>query len=56
MSTQYRRGLVGELEASRVIRSTGVRDAFLQVPREVFLPAVADEHGIAAVYRDEAYP
>jgi protein-L-isoaspartate(D-aspartate) O-methyltransferase len=56
MSKQYRRGLVRQLEGTRVIRSTRVRDAFLQVPREVFLPAVADELGIAAVYRDEAFP
>src|SRR5712691_9793899 len=56
MSKRYRQGLVRQLEASRVVRTTHVRDAFLQVPREVFLPGVADEQGIAAVYRDEAYP
>ncbi len=56
MSKRYRHGLVRQLEVARVIRSAAVRDAFLKVPREVFLPGVADEHGIATVYRDEAYP
>ncbi len=28
----------------------------METPRETFIPTVADEHGIAAVYRDEAYP
>ena len=31
-----------------------MRDAFLRVPRELFVPAFAAEHGLDAVYRDEA--
>ena len=56
MSRRYREALVRRLEASGAIRSTAVRDAFLAIPRETFIPAVADERGIAAVYRDESYP
>ena len=33
-----------------------MRVAFLEVPREHFIPEVAERLGIAAVYRDEAYP
>jgi protein-L-isoaspartate(D-aspartate) O-methyltransferase len=56
MSRRYRQALVKQLEANHVIHSPTVRDAFLHVPREAFLPGVANELGIAAVYRDEAYP
>jgi protein-L-isoaspartate(D-aspartate) O-methyltransferase len=56
MSQRHRQSLVRHLEAKRAIRSTAVRDAFLEVPREVFVPSVTDELGIAAVYRDAAYP
>src|SRR5436190_17433440 len=56
MSRRHRQRLVSQLRTSAAIRSTAVRDAFLQVPREIFIPSVADEQGIAAVYRDEAYP
>jgi protein-L-isoaspartate(D-aspartate) O-methyltransferase len=55
MSKRYRQGLVRRLEASGAIRSAAVRDAFLRLPREIFVPSVANELGIAAVYRDEAY-
>jgi protein-L-isoaspartate(D-aspartate) O-methyltransferase len=47
---------VRQLESTAAIRSSVVREAFLQVPRELFVPDVAKRLGIAAVYRDEAYP
>jgi protein-L-isoaspartate(D-aspartate) O-methyltransferase len=54
---QRRRALlVRQLEAASAIRSATVRDAFLQIPREIFIRDVAERLGIAAVYRDEAYP
>jgi protein-L-isoaspartate(D-aspartate) O-methyltransferase len=56
MSRRHRQSLVRHLEANRAIRSAAVRDAFLQVPREAFVPSVAKQIGIAAAYRDEAYP
>jgi protein-L-isoaspartate(D-aspartate) O-methyltransferase len=56
MSKRYRQALVRQLERDGLIRSAPVRDAFLRVPRESFIQEVADEQGIAAVYRDEAYP
>ncbi len=55
-SAEQRRLLVDKLEAASVIRSDAVREAFLTVPREVFIPVVAQERGIAAAYEDEAYP
>lgn len=56
MSMRRRLQLVRELESTAAIRSRAVRGAFLRVPREVFIPDVADRLGIPAVYRDEAYP
>ncbi len=55
-SVRLRRRLVGNLEDASAIRSGAVREAFLAVPRELFIPEVASERGIAAVYEDEAYP
>jgi protein-L-isoaspartate(D-aspartate) O-methyltransferase len=37
-----------------LIRSSAVRDAFLEVPREFFVPEFAEREGLAAVYRDES--
>jgi protein-L-isoaspartate(D-aspartate) O-methyltransferase len=55
-STKLRRQLVGELERRELIRSERVRDAFLAVPRELFVPGFAAREGLEAVYRDEAIP
>jgi protein-L-isoaspartate(D-aspartate) O-methyltransferase len=49
---QLRRALVAELERCGAIRSTAVRNAFLRVPRELFVP----EKTIEEVYRNEAIP
>ena len=56
MSKQRRQQLVRQLESASAIRSPAVRQAFLEVPRESFIPDVAERLGVAAVYRDEAYP
>jgi protein-L-isoaspartate(D-aspartate) O-methyltransferase len=45
----HRRQLVHEL----AISDPRVRDAFLAVPRELFVPSFHAEHGLAAVYRDD---
>jgi protein-L-isoaspartate(D-aspartate) O-methyltransferase len=55
-SRRLRRGLVAELEQRRCIVSAPVRDAFLNVPREPFLPEFTAAEGLAAVYRDVAVP
>jgi len=52
-SGKLRRQLVRALEDEGWIRSGPVRDAFLAVPREVFVPEFEEEHGLAAVYRNE---
>jgi protein-L-isoaspartate(D-aspartate) O-methyltransferase len=54
-ASRLRRGLVAILEERRCIVSERVRDAFLAVPRELFLPDIASREGVAAVYRDEAF-
>jgi protein-L-isoaspartate(D-aspartate) O-methyltransferase len=53
-SVRLRRELVRTLQRRGVIRSTRVRDAFLDVPRELFVPEFAQREGLEAVYRDEA--
>jgi protein-L-isoaspartate(D-aspartate) O-methyltransferase len=55
-STKLRARLVAELERQKLIRSARVRDAFLDVPRELFVPVFAAREGVEAVYRDEAIP
>jgi protein-L-isoaspartate(D-aspartate) O-methyltransferase len=55
-SRRFRRRLVSELESRRCIVSKPVREAFLAVPREAFLPAFAAAEGLEAVYRDVAVP
>ena len=53
-SAGLRRALVEQLELGGQIRTPAVRDAFLAVPREYFLPAVAASDGLEAVYRNDA--
>jgi protein-L-isoaspartate(D-aspartate) O-methyltransferase len=53
-SAELRRRLVAELERRRLIQSDRVREAFLAVPREPFVPDFAAREGLEAVYRDEA--
>jgi protein-L-isoaspartate(D-aspartate) O-methyltransferase len=53
-SRRLRTQLVIDLERRRLIRSARVGEAFLAVPRELFVPEFAAREGLAAVYRDEA--
>jgi protein-L-isoaspartate(D-aspartate) O-methyltransferase len=53
-SGTLRRRLARALQEGGWIRSARVRDAFLAVPRELFVPEYADEQGLEAVYRDES--
>lgn len=53
-SSKLRQELVRALEDEGWIRSAPVRNALLEVPRELFVPDFAEAHGLAAVYRDEA--
>jgi protein-L-isoaspartate(D-aspartate) O-methyltransferase len=52
-SESLRRGLVAELERAGAIRSAGIREAFLRVPRELFVREFAERQGLEAVYRNE---
>jgi protein-L-isoaspartate(D-aspartate) O-methyltransferase len=55
-STKRRGQLVAKLERRKLIRSDPVREAFLAVARELFVPEFAAREGLEAVYRDEAIP
>jgi protein-L-isoaspartate(D-aspartate) O-methyltransferase len=55
-STKLRGQLVADLEARKLIRSERVREAFLAVPRELFVPEFAAREGLQSVYRDKAIP
>ena len=49
-----RLALVEDLCRRGVIRTPAVREAFVCVPRERFVPGIAEERGLAAVYEDSA--
>ena len=53
-STKLRGQLAAELVRRKLIQSERVREAFLAVPRELFVPEFAAREGLRAVYRDEA--
>ena len=53
-SIQMRRRLVAHLRRSGYVHERRVMEAFLSVPREVFVPEVLATAGLVAVYRDEA--
>jgi protein-L-isoaspartate(D-aspartate) O-methyltransferase len=53
-SIQMRRRMVAHLRRSGYVHERRVMEAFLTVPREVFLPEVLAKAGLTAVYRDEA--
>lgn len=53
-SRTLREALVAELQRRELIRTERVRDAFLEVPRELFVSEAAEREGLEAVYRDEA--
>jgi len=52
-SETVRRRLVEDLTRRDLIRTPAVEGAFLRVPRERFVPELAEERGLEAVYRDE---
>ncbi|MEA2382729.1 MAG: protein-L-isoaspartate(D-aspartate) O-methyltransferase [Solirubrobacteraceae bacterium] len=52
-SEQLRAALVDALETGGWLRSPRVREAFLDTPRELFLPEHAERDGLDAIYRDE---
>ncbi|HEX6596775.1 MAG TPA: methyltransferase domain-containing protein [Acidimicrobiales bacterium] len=49
-----RKALVADLERRGAIRTVAVRRAFATVPRERFVPEVADQDGLERVYADAA--
>jgi protein-L-isoaspartate(D-aspartate) O-methyltransferase len=53
-STKLRGQLVAELERRKLIQTERVREAFLAIPRELFVAEFAAREGLRAVYRDEA--
>jgi protein-L-isoaspartate(D-aspartate) O-methyltransferase len=53
-SARLRHRLVQTLQRRGVIRSPRVRDAFLHVPRELFVEEFGQREGLEAVYRDES--
>lgn len=53
-SMTLRRQLVAGLQRRKLIRSQRVGDAFMAVPRELFVPDFASREGLAAVYCDDA--
>jgi protein-L-isoaspartate(D-aspartate) O-methyltransferase len=53
-SASLRHDLVDLLRSEGQLTTAAVAEAFLEVPRERFLPEVAVEEGLGAVYRDDA--
>jgi protein-L-isoaspartate(D-aspartate) O-methyltransferase len=53
-SLDLRRRLVHHLRQRGFLHDPRVADAFLAIPRELFLPDVAARSGLSAVYHDEA--
>lgn len=52
-SESLRRRLVEDLSRRGLIRTPAVEEVFLRVPRERFVPELAAERGLEAIYRDE---
>lgn len=55
-SNRLRARLVDELRRQRALESERIAQAFLAVPRELFLPELAEEQGLQAVYKNAAVP
>src|SRR5438128_12030434 len=51
---RLRANLVETLRHEGALRTEAVTSAFLSVPRELFLPAIAEAEGLAHVYSDTA--
>ncbi|MBO0767169.1 MAG: methyltransferase domain-containing protein [Solirubrobacterales bacterium] len=54
LSAGLRRELVSAIRANGACRSDAVAAAFAAIPREAFLPELADTEGLEAVYTDDA--
>lgn len=54
-SEHLRRKLVRDLRKAGHLKSDGVASAFLEVPRETFIPDAADSEGLPAVYSNRAF-
>jgi protein-L-isoaspartate(D-aspartate) O-methyltransferase len=54
-SAQFRRKMVRDLQKAGHLKSDGVASAFLEVPRETFIPDAADSEGLPAVYSNRAF-
>jgi protein-L-isoaspartate(D-aspartate) O-methyltransferase len=54
ISADLRQELVDQLRGNGHLTDPRVAAAFLDTPREAFLPGHAQRHGVEAVYRDEA--
>lgn len=52
---ELRAQLVELLRERDAVRTIAVATAFAEVPRELFIPEIADEGGLEKVYRDEAH-
>lgn len=53
-SVTLRRQYVESMQRRKVIRSPAIRQAFLDVPRETFVPEIAAEKGLSYVYNEWA--
>ena len=53
-STRLREYLVEQLKARDALHSEALERALLRVPREVFLPDIAEREGLERIYADEA--
>ncbi len=53
-STRLRAALVERLKALDILHSAAIEAAFLRVPREQFLPELAEREGLEPIYSDEA--
>lgn len=53
-SVRLRQQLVEQLKARDVLHSAALEQALLRVPRELFLPDIAEREGLEHIYADEA--
>jgi protein-L-isoaspartate(D-aspartate) O-methyltransferase len=53
-SARLRQQLVEQLKARGLLHSAALEQALLRVPRELFLPEIAEREGLARIYADDA--
>src|SRR5579871_887236 len=54
-SMRLRQQLVERLKARDVLHSAALEHALLRVPREIFLPDIAEREGLERIYRSEEH-